>query len=79
LVLAAAWNSNLTLTIIASRAGVALHQTIVTLQVTSKTTLYTPNWSGIDKLTFSSSGGTPYPKLSGIGTHFVVDDINVSM
>ena len=78
-VLAAAWNNNLAVTIKGTRAGVLVYQTIANLQVASKTTLYTLKWSGIDKITFDSAGGTPYPGLSGIGTQFVLDDIDVSI
>jgi hypothetical protein len=79
LVLAAAWNNNLTLTIKGTHANVLMYQTVVTLQVASKTTLYTLNWSGIDNVTFNSTGGTPYAGLNGVGTQFVLDDLNISI
>ncbi len=77
--LSSAWNNNLILTIKGLRANAVLYQTLVTLQVTSKTTLYAFKWSGIDTLTFNSTGGTPYPGLTGVGTQFVMDDIDISI
>ena len=79
LVLSAAWNNNLMVTIKGLRANTILYQTVVSLQVTSKTTLYTLKWSNVDKITFDAVGGTPYPGLAGSGTHFVVDDLDISI
>ena len=78
-VLAAAWNKDLMLTVKATRANVVVYQTVVTLQVLSKTTLYALKWSGIDTLTFNSTGGTPQGGLSGVGTQFVLDDLDISI
>lgn len=78
-VLAAAWNNNLMVTIQGTRANVLIYQTVVSLQVASKTTLYMLKWSGIDKITFNSTGGTPYPGLGGVGTEFVLDDVDISI
>ncbi len=78
-VLAAAWNNNLMVTIKGTRANVLIYQTVVNLQVSSKTTLYTFKWPGIDTITFASTGGTPYPGLSGVGTEFVLDDVDISI
>jgi len=79
IILAAAWRSNLVLAMQGLRAGAVLYQTLVTLQVTSKTTLSAMKWSGIDTLTFSSTGGTTYPGLNSPGTNFVMDDIDITM
>jgi hypothetical protein len=78
IILAAAWKSNLVLTMQGLRANAVLYQTLVTLQVTSKTTLSAMKWSGIDTLTFSSTGGTTYPGLNSPGTNFVMDDIDIT-
>lgn len=77
--LAAAWRNNLALTITATRSGAVIYRTVINLQVTSRTTLYTLKWSGIDKVTFESSGGTIYPNLAGTGTHFAFDDIDITI
>lgn len=77
--LAAAWNTNLQVTIKGTRNNVLIYQTIVSLQVTSRTILYTLKWANIDKITFESTGGTPYPGLGGSGTHFVLDDLDITV
>lgn len=77
--LSAAWNDYLLLVIKGSRNDIVLYQTVVQLYVTAKTTLYALKWYGIDKLTFNSTGGTPYPGLSGVGTQFVMDDLDISI
>jgi hypothetical protein len=38
--------------------------------------LHTFNWSGIDKVQFSSSGGVLHPGYSNGGKHFVIDDFS---
>ncbi len=35
--------------------------------------------TGIDKITFNSTGDTPYPGLNCVGTHFVLDDLDISI
>lgn len=79
LILSAAWNNNLQMTIKGTRNNVVIYQTITNLQVASRTTLYTLKWANVDKITFESTGGTPYPGLSGVGTHFVLDDIDITI
>ena len=79
LVLSAAWNNNLQMTIKGTRNNVVIYQTITNLQVASRTTLYTLKWANVDKITFESTGGTPYPGLSGTGTHFVLDNIDITI
>ncbi len=78
MVLAAAWNNNLVVTITGLRSNAVIYQRVVTVQVTSKTTVNT-QWSGIDKVTFDSAGGTPVANLSGIGTTFVLDNLEVAV
>ena len=77
--LAAAWNNNLQLTIKGTRNNVLVYQTIVSLQVATRTMLYTFKWANIDKISFEAAGGTPYPGLSGSGTQFVVDDLDITI
>ena len=77
--LAAGWRDNLTLTITATRNNAVIYRTVLNLQVAYKTTLYTLKWSGIDKVVFDTVGGTPHPSLSGTGTQFAFDDIDITI
>ncbi len=79
LVLSAAWNDNLVVTIKGTSSDVLRYQSVVTLEVATKTTLTGLKWSGIDNVTFSSANGTLYPGLGGSGTQLVIDDIDVSV
>lgn len=70
----AAWNEGLKLNIVGYRNGAELYSQTVTLTTTLYSTLFF-NWTGIDKVAFFTSGGTP---IVGKGGHqFVIDDLNV--
>jgi hypothetical protein len=69
----------LVLTMKATRSNVSVYETVVILQVASKTVLSSLKWSMIDKVTFDSVGGTPYPNLNGNAEQFVFDDIDITM
>lgn len=69
----AAWNEGLSVTVEGYLASVLVHTNTFTINTTSPT-LMTFDWSGIDELRFSSSGGTDNPNYSGSGTHFAMDN-----
>lgn len=70
----AAWNEGLQLDVVGYRNGAELYSQTVTLTTTLYSTLFF-NWTGIDKVAFFTSGGTP---IVGKGGHqFVIDDLNV--
>jgi hypothetical protein len=75
--LSAAWRNNLVLTMKATRSNVSVYETVIILQVASKTVLSSLKWSMIDKVTLI--GGTPYPNLNGNAEQFVFDDIDITM
>ncbi len=79
--LAAAWNNGLTVTVQGFLSNVLLFsQTVSNLNYSqtpgATATLVNLNFAGIDKLTFSSFGGTDASAQDvGSGTHFVMDNI----
>ncbi len=75
--LTAAWNDDLVVTMTAYRDGTALPVVTHTLSATAPT-LVTLNLSQIDRVHFSSAGGTPHPDYPGFGTHFVMDSLDIS-
>ena len=68
----AAHNDGLNLTISGFQGATQLFTTTLVLNTTT-TQLFTANWSGIDRLTFASSGGVDVNPL-GTGTQFAMDD-----
>lgn len=77
--LTAAWNDGLVVTITAYRNGTAVSTTTHTLSATAPA-LVTLNLSQIDRVIFSSSGGTFHDGYDprGEGTHFVMDNLDVT-
>jgi len=75
----AAWNDELLIQVDGYLGGV-LKQSLSTLVDTSGSTQVTFNWTGIDTVVFTSSGGTPNIDFSayGSGTQFAMDDLEVS-
>ena len=74
--LTAAWRDGLNITVNGYSGTTLLYTQTVTVNHTG------PNWFsfnyyGIDKLEFSSSGGTEVPGLQGSGSHFAMDDFTV--
>jgi PEP-CTERM motif len=70
----AAWFNDLNLTIEGWNGSTRLFSTTLILNP-SGPKLFEPNWSGINRLAFISSGGVD-AGLSGFGTHFVMDDFS---
>ena len=73
----AAWNDGLQVTVTGWLNGSKLDTKTITLN-TSNPTLVSFNFSGIDKLTFSSFGGTLHAGYTGSGNHFTMDDMTFS-
>ncbi len=76
---AAAWNNNLILNVVGSLGGVQQYSSTTTL--TGPYTLQTLsfNWTNIDQLDFSTSGGTNAGNVQGSGTHVAIDDIDTTV
>ena len=74
-----AWNDGLHIRADASLGGIPVYSKQFTVVSTAPTPV-TFNWSGIDKVTFTSSGGAghSYPG-GGSGTHFVIDDLTYNV
>lgn len=72
--LTAAWNDGLLVTVIGYADGAIKYQNTYLLN-TSSPTLITFNYSGVDQVEFSSSGGVHNPVFLGHGTHFAMDDM----
>lgn len=74
-----AWNDGLTISVLGYN-GASLIDSISFLVDSSGPVLQTFNWSGIDKLVFDSSGGTPNPNFPGIGSgvHFAMDNMSIN-
>jgi len=72
--LTAAFNEGLHLDIAGYRNGTLLYSQAVTLTTTMYASLFF-NWTGIDMLTFTTSGGTPRYGVSG--HQFAMDDLTV--
>ena len=76
--LTAAWRDNLVVTIVAYRDGTAVSTITHTLSATAPT-LVTLNLSQIDRVRFSSAGGTPHaPYGSSPGYQFAMDNLDIS-
>ena len=71
--LTGAWNNGLNIRVIGSRDGVSLFDSVVSVN-TAGPTLFNFGYTGIDQLTFKSSGGTR-GGFGGSGTHFAMDDL----
>lgn len=73
----AGWNDGLSVVVLGKLNGVQVDSTTLTVN-TSGSTLEMFNWSGINEVDFSSSGGTPNPQFtSGAGTEFYLDNLSV--
>jgi hypothetical protein len=77
--LTAAWNDGLQITVqgfVGGLGGTQLDSTTLTVN-TSGPTLETFNWSGIDTVLFTSSGGTNHG-YNGAGEHFAMDNVMIN-
>lgn len=76
--LTGAWNDDLIVTIVAYRDGTAVSTTTHTLSATAPT-LVTLNLSQIDRVRFSSAGGTPHAAYgTNPGYQFAMDNLDIS-
>ena len=72
----AAWRTGLSLNIVGEGRG-EVHDATLTLNPFAPT-LFAPNWTGIQHLTFIPSGGIDAFPNSGSGKNFVLDDFTFS-
>ena len=75
LAVAAAWNDNLQLTIVGYSSNAVIASNTYTLQVFTVSHLTFTGYVGLDKIIFTTSGGTRNPSVTGNGTQFGMDDI----
>ena len=76
--LTGAWNDDLIVTIVAYRDGTAVSTTTHTLSATAPT-LVTLNLSQIDRVRFSSAGGTPHAAYgTNPGYQFAMDNLDIN-
>ncbi len=75
MIVASAWNDNLTLEITGKRGGSVFKSKRLTLQLQPQWVEL--NWSDLDIVNFSSSGGELNPNVTGSGTHFAIDNLCV--
>ncbi len=75
--LGAAWNNGLQVTVTGYATGVLLDTAVFTVNE-SGPTLETLNFTGVDAVDFSSTGGTPATSSASGGTEFVLDDLTVN-
>lgn len=68
-----AWRDNLNITIEGFLLGASTYSRTITVSSTSPT-YFNLNFLDIDRLNFSSFGGTETPGFSGRGAHFVLDN-----
>lgn len=73
--IAAAWFDNLQLRIVGYRSGVIVADQTLTLQVYTLSHPGFVGYSDLDSITFSTSGGTKNPTVTGSGTHIAMDNI----
>ncbi|CAF1531692.1 unnamed protein product, partial [Rotaria sordida] len=76
-VAAAAWNHNLSLSMTGERSGVTVFNQTIILQVKSATNV-SLDWKNIDKITFTTFGGTNAMIDGGSGTHFAMDNLCIT-
>jgi hypothetical protein len=72
-----AWNDGLSITLTGFRSGVAAFTRTVAVD-TSGPIFAALNFSGIDLVTFHSTGGVTHDPTRGSGVQFVLDDLKVS-
>jgi hypothetical protein len=78
LFVAAAWNDNLQLTIVGYKSYVVIVNNTYTLQVFTMSYLTFTGYTGLDKITFTTSGGTKSSIATDPGKHFAMDNICLS-
>lgn len=75
---AAAWYDNLQLAVVGYNSNVVIATNTFTLQVFTVSYLTFTGYSGLDTITFTTSGGTKNAGVGGSGTHFAMDNICLS-
>ena len=75
LVIAAAWYDDLQLTVVGYKSNIVIATSTFTLQVFTASYLSFSGFSGLDKVIFTTSGGTKNSAVTGSGTHFSMDNI----
>lgn len=76
--IAPAWNDNLQFSIVGLLGGVQQYSSTQTLTGPFSAQTLTFNWSNIDELQLSSTGGTGNPNVRGGGVHFALDDFTTT-
>jgi hypothetical protein len=77
--LTGAWNNGLQVTVTGFNGASTLFTQTVTTSAFAPT-LFTFNWTGIDRVSFTSFGGTPAPTFTaGSGTHFAMDNFTFNV
>lgn len=74
--LTAAWNDNLQVQALGYAGSTLLYNNTYILSATAPS-LINFNYSGVTRVVFNSSGGTPHPGYPGSGTHFAVDNMTL--
>ena len=75
MIVASAWNDNLTLEIASKRSGVVLKSKRLTLQLEPQHVEL--NWPDCEVVQFTASGGEPNLIVKESGTHFALDNVCV--
>jgi hypothetical protein len=73
----AAWNDNLELKVAGLRGSSVVFSRTLILNATNPVREFF-EWTGIDSVTFVSTGGTLHPGYSGGGNQFVIDNLVVN-
>lgn len=76
--IAAAWYDNLQLKVDGYNSNVVIVSNTYTLQVWTVSYITFSGYTGLDKVIFSTSGGTKNANVGGSGTHFGMDNICLS-
>lgn len=74
---AAAWNDNLQLTVVGYRSDVPVINTSFTLSVFTITNIEFNGYVELDKVIFSSSGGTTNSMVAYLGKQFAMDNVYI--
>ncbi|UJR12695.1 hypothetical protein I4U23_016869 [Adineta vaga] len=77
--IAAAWYDNLQLNVVGYRSNSTIANYTYTLQVFSVSNIKFIGYSNLDEVIFSTSNGTQNPSVSGIGTHYAMDNLCISV
>lgn len=76
--LTAAWNDNLSIRVQGFLGANQLYDQTVVVSATAPT-LFNFNYTGVDRVLFTPTGGTLHPGYQGSGTSLVMDNLNVNV